>query len=534
MRPSLRGCRQISLLLRAPSTLRALALVTTAAFLQATLWAAAPAFAAPKAGASTVPRVLLVPFQKGEGVSDLITQRIQEYLTTLLSMSSRMELLDATALRKPVVEAPPEPESKAPAIAKADELLWKGKELLEKKKERDAIEQFMAAIEIYEENFKELRDYEKLVDAMLQLSLAYYREGYDDNGEEVLAKAIVLRPDLILDARQFSKGMTEAAVRIKGQFSKSEMGTIRVEAGAPGKVYLDGVLKGDTPITLPDLHPGTHYVQVFAEGHEPWAEKFQTPKPGETKTLQAALVAKAGAAPAEPEKGAEQAFADVVAVVKEGSYATDLPTAAAPVVAEANVDFLFMGYVTKDEGDFLLTPFLYDAKSRKTAELEGVRFDPQLTNLQVNLLVLEDRLTASLAAFPRDRVVAERPAVYAVKAAPVVVQPEPKPEPKPEPVVVAPVVTPEPTPVEPVARREGPDSPVYDPGAPVYDPNAPLYDPTKPVEAQPPPVDEQAWYQKWWVWTIVGAAVVGGAVTAGVLLAPEDEPAKRFSTEVRW
>jgi hypothetical protein len=30
---------------------------------------------------------------------------------------------------------------------------------------------------------------------------------------------------------------------------------------------------------------------------------------------------------------------------------------------------------------------------------------------------------------------------------------------------------------------------------------------------------------KWWFWTIIGAVVVGGAVTAGVLLAPEEAPA---------
>jgi tetratricopeptide (TPR) repeat protein len=512
-----------------------LGVVTAAALLQGLLWAGAATAATPKPGAPKVPRVLLVPFQKSEGVSDLIAQRIQEYLTTLLAMSSRMELLDASILRKPAEVAPPEPESKAPAIAKADEQLWKGKELLEKKKTRAAIEQLMPAIELYEEHFEKLRDYDKMVDALLQLSLAYYREGYEDNGEEVLTKAVVLRPDLILDVRQFSKGMKEASERIRARFQKADMGAIRVESSAPGDVYLDGVKKGPAPLTLPDLHPGTHYVQVFAPGHEPWAEKFRTPRPGETKTLQAKLVAVAGPAVEEaPGKSAEAAFKDVIGVAKSGQYAAELHRVAGPVVEAATPDYLFLGYVTKDQGDFLLTPFLYEVKSQKTAQLEGVRFDPQLTNLQVNLLVLEDRLTAAVAAFPGDKVVTVRPAVYDVK--PVA---EVKPTPPVEPVVAPPPVEPiaKPTPpVEPVAKPvpAGPSAAVYDAAAPVYDPNAPLYDPTKPVADLPPRTDEQAWYQKWWVWTIVGAAVVGGAVTAGFLLAPEDEPARRFSTEVRW
>ena len=45
--------------------------------------------------------------------------------------------------------------------------------------------------------------------------------------------------------------------------------------------------------------------------------------------------------------------------------------------------------------------------------------------------------------------------------------------------------------------------------------------------------DDDAWYGKWWVWTIAGAAVLGGAATAGYLLSDEDE-SDGFQAEVRW
>lgn len=511
------------------SRTRALATVTAAAFLHLTLWGALPALAAPppgarKPGEKATPRVLLVKFQKAEGTSDLIVQRIQEYMTTLLAMNSRLELLDESALTKPAEEPPPELEKTSPALTKADDLLWKGKEAVEKKKYRSAIEQLIEATELYEENYKELRDYDKLVDGLLQLSLAYFRAGYDHNGEETLTKVVTLRPDVILDARLFSTGVKEAVDRIKARYAKTEAGKVRVEATAPASVYLDGVLRGMAPLSIEGLSPGFHYVQVFADGHEPFAQRFTTPKADKTMTVAAKLVAKAG--PAVPEqKSAEASLVEVVAIVKSGRFVRDLPPAAKPVVETATAGFLFMGYVSKDGREYILSPFLYDAASEKTAALEEVRFDSQLTNLQVNLLVLEDHLVTALTAFPKGRIVTARPAAYDRKPETVLVEPTPPRAVEPTPVV-------EPTP--PATTAGGPGTAVADPAAPVYDPNAPLYDPTKPVGPGPGTVDEAAWYQKWWVWTLVGAVVVGGAVTAGFLLAPEDAQPSRFSTEVRW
>jgi hypothetical protein len=55
---------------------------------------------------------------------------------------------------------------------------------------------------------------------------------------------------------------------------------------------------------------------------------------------------------------------------------------------------------------------------------------------------------------------------------------------------------------------------------------APVLPPPTDVPVAPPlpPTDEEASvWSSWWLWTIVGVVVVGGAVTAGVLLWPRDE-----------
>ena len=48
------------------------------------------------------------------------------------------------------------------------------------------------------------------------------------------------------------------------------------------------------------------------------------------------------------------------------------------------------------------------------------------------------------------------------------------------------------------------------------------------------PDDDGSIVESWWLWTIVGVVVVGGAVTAGVLLAPDDErPGADYSVWMR-
>ena len=44
----------------------------------------------------------------------------------------------------------------------------------------------------------------------------------------------------------------------------------------------------------------------------------------------------------------------------------------------------------------------------------------------------------------------------------------------------------------------------------------------------------EPWYEKWWVWTIVGVTVIGGATAAGVLLAPGDDSPGSFRARVQW
>lgn len=81
-----------------------------------------------------------------------------------------------------------------------------------------------------------------------------------------------------------------------------------------------------------------------------------------------------------------------------------------------------------------------------------------------------------------------------------------------------------------VEARPAPAAPAP---APVAVANPLLETPSAPpMEADS--VDAEPWYEKWWVWTLVGVGVVGGATAAGVVLGGADSDADGFRATVRW
>ena len=54
------------------------------------------------------------------------------------------------------------------------------------------------------------------------------------------------------------------------------LGSILVESDVPGAtVFLDRSFKGNTPVTIPDLRPGSYALTVSAEGHEVFRERVE-------------------------------------------------------------------------------------------------------------------------------------------------------------------------------------------------------------------------------------------------------------------
>jgi len=372
------------------------------------------------------PRIYAFPLIKGAGVKDTAFYRIQRDYLNVFRMSLRFRIMEDKDIKveldeKEVLKKRKEAAQQAPWLDEANGLLWKGMDHIEKKEYTKAIEALMQARDIYERNYTELKDYEKLVDSSLQLAIAFFLAGYKDNGEDLLKNVIVWRPTLVVDKKKYPKDFVASLEKLKKLLARKATGTLRIEAtpGDGAKVYVDGLLKGTlgpdrTGVDVGGLMRGKHYVQVIKDGFRIWAKTTGVPSKGRTKKLVAELVTadKKGGGMG---TGMDKLAFEVFQYAKKGDYGHKFNQAAAKFAEKSDVPFLLFGYVSMEGKGTKLTLFLFKQEWKATAEIEPVSFASDLANLSVYLLYLEANLDTALRSFPKDRVVQDVPAVYLIK-----------------------------------------------------------------------------------------------------------------------
>ncbi|MEZ4266402.1 MAG: PEGA domain-containing protein [Myxococcota bacterium] len=499
----------------------------------AALCVAVPAFAAaPPAGGGDEPqktRVLLVPMQRADEVSSIVTNRVGDYLRTILEMNNGLRLFSPETLEKPDQKAIQRAAETDPTLVAADAALWAAKEAATKSDFNAAVEKFKESLALYDKGLDKLVDFDKLVDAALGVSLAYFMAGFDDNGEDALSAVLVIRPDLILDKRKVPAAATGALERLRKVADTNTLGTTTVESTPPGAdVFLNGVRVGQTPWSQKGLVRGKHYLRVVAEGYEPWGKSWfaNNNSVSYSAKLKSDGTGTAGGAVALPQTPEGLAVA-----AASGTLDAPFLKLADGIAGEYGLDAIVLTYVRKADKGYEIAPFLFDPETDQVAELEWIKVDSELASMQVNLLVLEEKLLAAIAAFPQSRALRGRSRIYDQVAPPVVAQPQPVAQPDPA-VGPAPVTQPEPVvQLEPSVVRPAPavggDLGL---GAGSY---GDYTDADLVATRAGGAKGKRAW--RWVLIGLAGAAVAGGVVAA-VLLTKDSGSGSSpgFGTTVTW
>jgi len=126
------------------------------------------------------------------------------------------------------------------------------------------------AVQIFERSFHRFIDspfgFSPLIDALSLLASTAHQNGNSDLTRKVLSKLLVLNPkfSFVKDAPQ---GLKESLLNYK--LEQGEVGTapLTIETKPPGVViYVDGKKVGRSPVEVPSLAEGTHYVTARRRG----------------------------------------------------------------------------------------------------------------------------------------------------------------------------------------------------------------------------------------------------------------------------
>ncbi len=472
-----------------------------------------------------------------------------------------------------------------------------GQGLLGQAKGAAASKAFEKAIGAFQKRIADLEDLEPLVEALVGLAAARYAVGNTKGGDDALSQAVTMRPNLVPSPEASSAALTAALDRLRAE-SATPTGDLDIGCATPGcTVLVDGIAQAPGSALVSGLSRGLHWIRATAPGHKPWLARVMAPAAGKTAKLVATLrkgnatsVTIGGASAPPPSVGLIGGSPEVLGVfAREGAYGAPYLAQAGAVAQASGATHVLANVTNRVGSNYVVVAYLYSAADGQVAEVVSTPVALDASDLSLRMQQHQAAIRDAAMRFPASRVVrVTPPAVYSAARVAVAPTPVPVPAAPPSAFTPAPVAPPvtagtaappalpgmpvfTPAPVAPtpaptftppgIPAATAPTAPAAPPALPGFNPTPvaptpsaavappPQFNPLAPLPSRPaptpftapPPVvvdeddgDDEPVYKKWWLWTIVGVAVVGGSVAAGILLAPADAAPDRFSATVTF
>lgn len=465
----------------------------------------APAAAKP---AGPTPPLFLMPTQ---GVDNELSQIIPERIGEML----RAQLKDKrSAVLLPTYDALMQQGGGNPnaALADAERMYTSGIGLLTAGQNDRAATTFQTSVDSLEKNLGDLDNFNILVDAYLNMSLAYFLAGFDFDARNKMKVYAHLRPDETLDPEKFPAELREVYQAEADKVKKAGPGKLSISADADNAtVFIDGVDKGQAPVELSDIGYGYHYLVVRAPGGAVWSEKIQVRGRGKAQSFAAQLGA-SSADPGAPASNQPAFYTGLVSTIGSGKFSdAQLRPYLEELHSRTGAKYVAWVVMVKERSHYAAIPFIYHVESGQLVREAEVSFTLALSNLRVGVNSLANAISGSVGTDPGEKAVTAvdltTPPPAALAKAPAPVEPAPA---EPAPAASAPV---EPASVAQQDRAVTPPPPVEPAGSEEDDSNL-------------------------WMWVGIGGAavLVAGAVVGGVMLMSDDTPAGagQFDAALTW
>lgn len=489
-----------------------------------------------------LPKVLVLPYQH---LNDKMPEDLGEQTTVVVTREMAHGGLEV--IRTEDVGAPaPRSRKKAgdqnaptgdpKAGREAEQLIVDAKDKMQDSEFEGAAKLLKRAVRLLEKNADAVPDLRLLPEAYLQLGVAYFRDGLEDEGDEMLNKAAHLDPERALSEADYPPIFIKVYDRARFNVLRRPRAQIEVKATPGAQVLFDGRNMGKAPVLLKDALPGEHWIRVERPGEAPQVKKIKA------RGKRTIVVAFEGG----DEGGDPSPAVGVLGAVEKNEIGPEHVKQLQNAGRRANADFVMIGAIWATDTAYQIRTAYVRVKDGTVGRLTNIAFDLDMLSAEIEVFKLaEDAKKQATEASFSDQV-GERPFALAPKyktrarrrraivgsgkketrmstavAAPAPIKP---------PASLYAASAPPPPPDERKPVIEAPAKPTILPKDEVKPKEDPLASSSLVIKDE---IEEDGEPSTWWIWTLVGVAAAGAAVTGGYFIAKGQSPDEGALT-VRW
>ncbi len=212
------------------------------------------------------------------GVLALATDKFSTKAASLFNRLARENLERDSAysvidLRALLAHGAKDPRQKF--LAKAGRWFKQGKAQYDELELDLAIDLLTKSVQAYRKSPGYLGAGDGYVQALLFLGAAYILSGDSERGTEQFKQVAVFDPKRVVDRKTFPPSMLAVFNTAKEAVAAAPGGSVLVKSKpSAGEVYLNGVFKGITPLSLAKVPEGTHFIRVERDGYLPWGQRI--------------------------------------------------------------------------------------------------------------------------------------------------------------------------------------------------------------------------------------------------------------------
>lgn len=349
-------------------------------------------------------KVLVLPYQcLGKGVPPELTEQATTVITREMSQGgltvlASEDLVDALPEKRTSGgrRAQDAPTGDPAAGAKAEQLLSRAKSAVEESEFAGAIKELKSAVRLLEENGDAVPDLRLLPEAYLQLGAAHFRDGSEDEGDDMLNKAVHLDPERELDPADYPPIFIRVFERARFNVLRRPRASIEVKAAKGAQVLFDGRNMGKAPLVLREALPGNHWIRIERPGEPVQVKKVSLRA---NKTMIAEFEGAEGAS--------NDAPVGVLGVIGQNEMTREHVAQIRALGARAGADFVMIGGIYKTDTAYNIRTAFVAVTSASVGRLADIAFDLDMLSAEIEVYKLAEDAKNQATGGSLTRVIAE-------------------------------------------------------------------------------------------------------------------------------